>query len=85
MVKWREIPGFEGKYQIHPDGRVRSLNYRNSGKPGELSTSGGKVSLYLDGKSSLFDVQELLKEVFPAPNNNTSYWSNTIERIRRGI
>lgn len=29
---WRDIPGFEGKYQVSSLGRVASTNYRNTGK-----------------------------------------------------
>ena len=37
---WRDVPGFEGKYQINistPEGRCRSLNYNRTGKIKELS------------------------------------------------
>jgi len=33
---WKDIEGYEGKYQISTKGRVLSLNYANSGKSGFL-------------------------------------------------
>lgn len=39
MEIWRDIPGFEGKYQVCIDtkeGRCRSLNYNKTGKPKEM-------------------------------------------------
>ena len=29
---WRDIKGFEGKYMVSNLGRVKSLNYRRTGK-----------------------------------------------------
>ena len=29
---WKDIKGYEGKYQVSNLGRVRSLNYRRTGK-----------------------------------------------------
>lgn len=29
---WKDIPGFEGKYQVSNTGQVRSLNYKRTGK-----------------------------------------------------
>lgn len=42
---WRDVPGYEGKYQICIEGkecRCRSLNYRNTGTIKELSNTPGK-------------------------------------------
>ena len=30
---WKDIDGFEGKYQVSTEGKVVSLNYNNTGKP----------------------------------------------------
>lgn len=37
MEVWKDIPGYEGKYQASNLGNVRSLNYRRSGKTKLLS------------------------------------------------
>ena len=45
MEEWRDVPGFEGLYQISiatTEGRCRSLNYRRSGKIKELSNKSNK-------------------------------------------
>lgn len=39
---WRNVPGYEGLYQISiasPEGRCRSLNYYREGKVGEMTTN----------------------------------------------
>lgn len=36
MEIWKSIPGYEDLYEITTDGRVRSLNYRRTGKTREL-------------------------------------------------
>lgn len=43
--KWRNVPGFEGKYQINidtPQGRGRSLDYNHTGKVRELTNKPNK-------------------------------------------
>lgn len=30
--KWKDIPGYEGRYQISNKGRVKTLNYKRTGK-----------------------------------------------------
>lgn len=43
--EWRDVPGFEGLYQIDistKEGKCRSLNYEHTGKPNELSNKPGK-------------------------------------------
>ena len=34
---WKDIPGYEGKYQASSLGRIKSLNYKMSGKEGIMS------------------------------------------------
>lgn len=36
MEIWEDIAGFDGKYKISTEGRVVSMNYNNTGKPGLL-------------------------------------------------
>lgn len=45
MEEWRDVPGYEGLYQINIDtheGRCRSLNYNHTGKVGELTNKPNK-------------------------------------------
>ena len=55
--EWRDIPGFEGLYQISIDtkeGRCRSLNFNRSGKVKELSNKPSKkVVEYFGGLRKL--------------------------------
>jgi hypothetical protein len=37
--EWRDVKGYEGLYQVSSLGRVKSLNYRRSGKEKVLSTT----------------------------------------------
>lgn len=72
---WRDIPGYEGKYQVSNIGNVRSLHYRNTNKAQRLNSvinEGGYniVGLSKDGKSKQYKVHRLVAEAFiPNPNN----------------
>ena len=40
MEEWRNVPGFDGKYQVNiaaKEGKCRSTNYNKTGKPREMS------------------------------------------------
>lgn len=68
-VDWRFVVGFEGLYEVSSEGRVRSLNYRNSGKAAELSlrnTGKGylQVVLYKDKIKYPLKVHRLVAEAF---------------------
>lgn len=65
---WRDIKGFEGKYQVSDLGRVKSLNYNHTGKErilaGIKNTNG---YLYVDlykGRKMRRAVHRLVAEVF---------------------
>lgn len=69
---WKDIPAYEGKYQVSDLGRVRSLNYRgNTGKTKALSPGINRgyyrVSLYEDGKVKSFSVHSLVYTSFNGP------------------
>lgn len=72
---WKDIPGYEGKYQVSNTGRVRSLNYRRTGKTKMLKQSINKhgykiIMLSKNGKCKTWQVHRLVALVFiPNPNN----------------
>ena len=75
MEKWKNIAGYEGKYQISSLGRVKSLNYRNTRKKKIIKLKKEKngyirVGLHYKGKQNLKSVHRLVAEAFiPNPNN----------------
>ena len=67
--EWRDIKGFEGKYQISNLGNVKSLNYNNTGKPNllkptKLANGYLQVSLCKNGKRIGKLVHVLVSEAF---------------------
>lgn len=93
---WKDIKGYEGRYQVSSTGKVRALNfYREMGRIKELkliknSTGYYVVNLYNKGKSSIKHVHRLVAESFlPNPQNkpvvdhiNTIPTCNTVENLR---
>ena len=43
---WKDIIGYEGKYQISNTGKIRSINYNNTGKTKELKLKLNKYGYY---------------------------------------
>lgn len=76
LEEWKDIPGYEGLYQISNFGRVKSL-FDNNGKRRDHILSGGNdadgyrlVLLYKDKKRRTKKVHRLVAEAFiPNPNN----------------
>lgn len=72
---WRNIDGYEGKYQVSNWGNVKSLNFLRSGHPGILSkvnTSTGYyyVTFSANGKRKNFKIHRLVATAFiPNPEN----------------
>ena len=69
---WKDIKGYEGLYQISNQGRVKSLNYRRTGKEHlmiqETTPRGYKKIRFLDHKK--YFVHRLVAEAFiPNPDN----------------
>lgn len=71
---WRDIPGYEGKYQICIEGeecRCRSLNYNRTGKVKMLSNNPGKRdgritwNLCKNGKQKAFPAAKWIAFTFP--------------------
>lgn len=82
MTTWRDVAGYEGKYQVSDDGQVRALNFWRTGraqilkqkrkKPTVRGTGGGyrSVNLSLNGKGRMFLVHRLVALAFiPNPEN----------------
>ena len=73
--EWRDIKGYEGKYMVSNLGRVKSLNYSNTGKEGILNArDNGKgylrVILWKDGKDKKYRINRLVAQAFiPNPDN----------------
>ena len=39
MEEWKDIPAYQGKYQVSNLGNVKSLNYNRTGKEKNIETS----------------------------------------------
>lgn len=72
---WKPVRNYEGKYMVSNTGKVKSLNYRRTGKEKILKpyvNGGGYLSIFLskDGKGKHYLVHRLVAESFlPNPNN----------------
>lgn len=71
---WKDIPGYEGLYQVSNTGRVRSLNYKHTGKTKVLKQGtkghGYKVvGIYKNGKRKNYTIHRLVALAF-IPNIN---------------
>lgn len=69
MEEWRDIKGYEGKYQVSNDGRVRSLDYNHTGEMQLLIPSSDKrgyrhVNLFLNGNRKMKLIHRLVAEAF---------------------
>lgn len=73
--EWRQVKGYEGLYEISSFGRVKSLNYHQTGKEGILLPRKDKdgyfyINLYKDKKRTTKKVHRLVAEAFiPNPEN----------------
>ena len=75
MEEWRDIKGFEGKYMVSNMGRVKSLNYRRTGKEGIMKgVADGHGYLYVklckDGKDKKCWINRLVAQAFLENPNN---------------
>lgn len=70
---WKDIKGYEGKYQVSNYGRVKSLNYRNTGKEQLMKPTlqtNGYLYFSLCKPNKKFLIHRLVAEAFiPNPNN----------------
>lgn len=72
MENWRDVPGYEGKYQVSNLGRIKSLNYRKTGKGCILKTNKNHkgyltINLCLNGKYKCFFIHRLVWLAFVGP------------------
>ena len=75
MEVFKDIVGFEGKYQISNLGNVKSLNYKNTHqekllKPVPHSKGYLKIQLMKDGKRKSFFIHRLVAEAFLSNPDN---------------
>lgn len=74
MENWKDIKGYEGRYQVSDLGRVKSLNYNKTGKERIKKAAKGScgyviVTLSNGGKLKGFLVHRLVAEAFlPNPD-----------------
>ena len=66
---WKDIDGYEGLYQVSNLGRVKSLNYRRTGKERILKALKDRygylhVKLCKDGKAKEYTIHRLVAEAF---------------------
>ena len=66
--EWKDIPEYEGDYQASNFGRIRSLNYRKSGKIKFLKNSLNgeyyRVILSKENKTKIFLIHQLIAMTF---------------------
>ena len=67
---WKDIKGYENKYQISNLGNVKSLVGNHKMLKPKIDRGYKRVGLSMDNKSKLFRVHRLVAEAFiPNPNN----------------
>lgn len=69
MEEWKDIEGFENKYQVSTEGNVRSLNYNNTGKIRNLKPKVNRygyleVKLSKNNKTRVFLISTLVAKAF---------------------
>ena len=81
---WKDIPNYEGLYQINNFGEVRSINKKNSYvllKSSPNNCGYQKIELYCNGKPKMFYIHRLVALVFiPNPHNKNQV--NHIDGIK---
>jgi len=82
---WKEIPGFNGRYQASTKGRIKSLRFRNSSHSRILKQSKqkqGYLILHLcNDKPKLYRVNRLIALTF-IPNPENKYATNHKDGVK---
>lgn len=90
MEEWRDVPGFEGLYQINidtPEGKCRSLNYHRTGKVREFSRKPDKRDRRLywllskDGKKVKYQAARWIALTYPELVQNEWFDGAEIDHI----
>lgn len=70
---WKDIKGYEGKYQVSDRGNVKSLNYRRSGVENLLTPwDAGRGYLQVIFTRKKYAIHRLVAETFiPNPDNKS--------------
>ena len=81
---WKDVCGFEGKYQVSNLGNVKSLNYGRTGKEKLLSPSKDKdgylyVNLYKNREHKIYKVHRLVLMAFNPCENSHELQVNHID------
>lgn len=69
METWKSVKCYEGLYEVSNTGKVRTLNYKHTGKVKELALGDNgtgylRVCLYKEWKCKIFLVHRLVAEAF---------------------
>lgn len=70
---WKDIPGYEGRYQVSNTGKVKSMNYRRTGVPGIIAPGNTRDGYQFvtickaDKKRKNYLVHRLVWESFVGP------------------
>lgn len=72
MEEWRDVPGYEGLYQVSNLGSVKSLNYNHTGEEklltqGVSATGYKNTCLFKNGKRKWYRTHRLVWEAFNGP------------------
>lgn len=95
--RWKDVPGFEGKYRVSNEGRVRSLNYHDGHrnvtgrvlKPGRMKA--GHLMVMLGRKNNRL-VHKLVMLAFKGPcpdglevfHKDSVPWNNKLRNLKYG-
>ena len=88
--EWRDIPGYEGKYQVNistKEGKCRSLNWKHTGQIKELSNKPNKIhnriiwSLYKNGVETHQQAAVFIAKAFPELVQNEYFDGAMIDHI----